>query len=117
MRAPYDALDPETTAEIEDLVAEHSLLFSRGHPESGRLRPQCRSVHASHALAQQERRMIADRTKAGLAVARARGIKLGNAKLAVDNQAAALSRAGQWPPNCNSDRAPWSAKTVERLAA
>jgi len=30
MRAPYDALDPETTAEIEDLVAEHSLLFFRG---------------------------------------------------------------------------------------
>jgi alpha-ketoglutarate-dependent 2,4-dichlorophenoxyacetate dioxygenase len=30
MRAPYDALDPETTAEIEDLVAERSLLFSRG---------------------------------------------------------------------------------------
>jgi alpha-ketoglutarate-dependent 2,4-dichlorophenoxyacetate dioxygenase len=29
MRAPYDALDPETTAEIEYLVAEHSLLFSR----------------------------------------------------------------------------------------
>jgi hypothetical protein len=29
MRAPYDALDPETTAEIEDLVAQHSPLFSR----------------------------------------------------------------------------------------
>jgi hypothetical protein len=33
----------------------------------------------------QERRMIADRTKAGFAAAKARGIKLGNAKLAVDN--------------------------------
>jgi alpha-ketoglutarate-dependent 2,4-dichlorophenoxyacetate dioxygenase len=30
MRAAYDALDPETRAEIEDLVTEHSLLFSRG---------------------------------------------------------------------------------------
>jgi alpha-ketoglutarate-dependent 2,4-dichlorophenoxyacetate dioxygenase len=30
MRAAYDALDPETKAEIEDLVTEHSLLFSRG---------------------------------------------------------------------------------------
>jgi alpha-ketoglutarate-dependent 2,4-dichlorophenoxyacetate dioxygenase len=29
MRAPYDALDPKTTAEIEDLVAEHSRLCSR----------------------------------------------------------------------------------------
>ena len=37
--------------------------------------------------------MIADRTKAGLAAAKACGIKLGNAKLAVENQAAALSRA------------------------
>ena len=29
MRAAYDALDPETKAEIEDLITEHSLLFSR----------------------------------------------------------------------------------------
>jgi alpha-ketoglutarate-dependent 2,4-dichlorophenoxyacetate dioxygenase len=30
MRAAYDALDAETKAEVENLVAEHSLLFSRG---------------------------------------------------------------------------------------
>jgi alpha-ketoglutarate-dependent 2,4-dichlorophenoxyacetate dioxygenase len=30
MRAAYDALAADTKAEIEDLVAEHSLLFSRG---------------------------------------------------------------------------------------
>src|SRR5882757_7230498 len=30
MRAAYDALDPETKAEIEDLITEHSLLYSRG---------------------------------------------------------------------------------------
>jgi len=30
MRAAYDALDPETRAEIEYLITEHSLLFSRG---------------------------------------------------------------------------------------
>jgi len=30
MRAAYDALDPDTKAEIEDLTTEHSLLFSRG---------------------------------------------------------------------------------------
>src|ERR1700722_7950155 len=29
MRAAHDALDPETKAEIEDLITEHSLLFSR----------------------------------------------------------------------------------------
>jgi alpha-ketoglutarate-dependent 2,4-dichlorophenoxyacetate dioxygenase len=30
MRAAYDALDARTKAEIEDLVCEHSLLYSRG---------------------------------------------------------------------------------------
>ncbi len=30
MRAAYDALDVATKAEIEDLVCEHSLMFSRG---------------------------------------------------------------------------------------
>jgi alpha-ketoglutarate-dependent 2,4-dichlorophenoxyacetate dioxygenase len=30
MRAAYDALDDATKAEVEDLVAEHSLMFSRG---------------------------------------------------------------------------------------
>ena len=30
MRAAFDALDDATTAEIEDLVCEHSLIFSRG---------------------------------------------------------------------------------------
>ena len=30
MRAAYDALDDVTKAEVEDLVCEHSLLFSRG---------------------------------------------------------------------------------------
>src|SRR6187551_520023 len=30
MRAAYDALDGETKAEIEDLVCEHSLMYSRG---------------------------------------------------------------------------------------
>jgi alpha-ketoglutarate-dependent 2,4-dichlorophenoxyacetate dioxygenase len=30
MRAAYDALDPETKVEVENLATEHSLLFSRG---------------------------------------------------------------------------------------
>src|SRR3954454_4854060 len=30
MRAAYDALDDETKAEIEDMVCEHSLMYSRG---------------------------------------------------------------------------------------
>jgi alpha-ketoglutarate-dependent 2,4-dichlorophenoxyacetate dioxygenase len=30
MRAAYHALDPDTKAEVEDLLTEHSLLFSRG---------------------------------------------------------------------------------------
>jgi alpha-ketoglutarate-dependent 2,4-dichlorophenoxyacetate dioxygenase len=30
MRAAWDALDPETKADLEDLVCEHSLMYSRG---------------------------------------------------------------------------------------
>jgi alpha-ketoglutarate-dependent 2,4-dichlorophenoxyacetate dioxygenase len=30
MRAAYDALDDETKTEIEDLICEHSLMYSRG---------------------------------------------------------------------------------------
>ncbi|MBO0712430.1 MAG: TauD/TfdA family dioxygenase, partial [Acetobacteraceae bacterium] len=30
MRAAYDALDDDTKAEVEDLITEHSLLYSRG---------------------------------------------------------------------------------------
>ena len=30
MRAAYDALDEETKAEIEDMICEHSLMYSRG---------------------------------------------------------------------------------------
>src|SRR6185436_15372760 len=29
MRAAYDALDPATKAEVEDMICEHSLIFSR----------------------------------------------------------------------------------------
>ena len=29
MRAAYDALDAETKAEVEDLICEHSQIFSR----------------------------------------------------------------------------------------
>jgi alpha-ketoglutarate-dependent 2,4-dichlorophenoxyacetate dioxygenase len=30
MRAAYDALDDDTKAEIEDMICEHSLMYSRG---------------------------------------------------------------------------------------
>ena len=30
MRAAYDALDDDTRAEIEDMICEHSLMYSRG---------------------------------------------------------------------------------------
>src|SRR6202008_5198054 len=40
MRAAYDALDAETKAEIEDLVCEHSLMFSRGLLGFGEFTPE-----------------------------------------------------------------------------
>jgi DNA invertase Pin-like site-specific DNA recombinase len=49
-------------------------------------------LHIYASVAEQERRMISARTKAGLAAARARGVKLGNPNLAEAQHAAALAR-------------------------
>jgi DNA invertase Pin-like site-specific DNA recombinase len=51
------------------------------------------TLHIWAALAQQERKMISDRTRAGLAAAKARGKVLGNAALAKANRDAAAERA------------------------
>jgi DNA invertase Pin-like site-specific DNA recombinase len=94
------------------------------------------TLHIYAALAQQERRMISDRTRVGLAAAKARGVVLGNADLAKANQAAAAARAADMRPVLaqlaglsaraaaaelngrgvpTPTGAPWSAKTVIRL--
>jgi DNA invertase Pin-like site-specific DNA recombinase len=50
-------------------------------------------LHLYAALAEKERALISQRTKAGLAAAKARGTVLGNANLAAANKAAAAERA------------------------
>jgi DNA invertase Pin-like site-specific DNA recombinase len=93
-------------------------------------------LHVYAAVAEEERRMIAARTKAGLAAAKANGAELGNAKLAADNHAAAVARAKKIKPilrelrdmsaraaatELNARAVPtptgalWSAKTVIRV--
>ena len=96
------------------------------------------TLHIYAALAQQERLMISQRTRVGLAAAKARGVQLGNADLAKANRGAALDRAETLRPVfaetagmsahkaadvLNSRRIatptgrPWSAKTVLRVRA
>ena len=94
------------------------------------------TLHILAAVAEHEREMIAQRTKAGLAAAKARGVELGNAALAAANREAARCRAEGLRPIFAelaglSTRAtarelnrrqvetptgrPWSAKTVTRV--
>ena len=62
MRAAYDALDDETKAEIEDLVCEHSLLYSRGQlgfteltdEEKANFRPVRQRLVRSHPVTERK---------------------------------------------------------------
>src|SRR6187402_2361592 len=56
------------------------------------------TLHIYAALAEQERRMISQRTAAGLQAAKERGVVLGNAKMIEDMQAAAAERAESLRP-------------------
>ena len=66
-------------------------------PDANRL-----TIHVLAAVSEHEREAIAERTKAGLAVAKARGVRLGNARLAEDNKRAAQQRAEALRPALKS---------------
>jgi DNA invertase Pin-like site-specific DNA recombinase len=56
------------------------------------------TLHIYAALAEQERRMISQRTSAGLQAAKARGVKLGRQELADANRLAAAARDADLEP-------------------
>src|SRR5262245_48916557 len=56
------------------------------------------TIHVLAAVAEHEREMISKRTKAGLDVAKAKGVQLGNAAQAAANRADALGHAEQLRP-------------------
>ena len=64
------------------------------------------TLHIYAALAEQERRMISQRTSAGLQAAKARGVKLGNPAQARSNAAAAARLATR---RCATRSCRWSA--------
>jgi DNA invertase Pin-like site-specific DNA recombinase len=55
-------------------------------------------LHIYAALAEQERRMISERTRAGLQAAKRRGVRLGSATIGRDNKRAAMQRAQELRP-------------------
>jgi DNA invertase Pin-like site-specific DNA recombinase len=55
-------------------------------------------LHIYAALAEKERRLISSRTKAALQAAKARGVQLGNRKIAEANKAAAAARDAELQP-------------------
>jgi len=55
-------------------------------------------LHIYAALAEQERRMISERTRAGLQAARKRGVRLGSLTIGRENRKAALQRAKELRP-------------------
>ena len=105
-------------------------------PQANRL-----TIHVLAAVAEHEREMISERTKAGLAAARARGVKLGGPRLRAINEKRrvdSLARARAIAPILSElvgmsaraaaaelnarqvetpSGAPWSAKTVIRARA
>jgi DNA invertase Pin-like site-specific DNA recombinase len=69
-------------------------------------------LHIYAALAQKERALISERTKVALAAAKARGVRLGNPKLAADNAAAAADRDAMLRPVLDQLRG----KTLREIA-
>jgi DNA invertase Pin-like site-specific DNA recombinase len=55
-------------------------------------------LHIKAAVAEEERRLISERTKAALQAAKERGVRLGNQALADANKAAAAARDAELKP-------------------
>ena len=71
-------------------------------------------LHICAALAEQDRRMISERTRAGLQAAKQGGVKLGNPSFGRDNKRAAMQRAKELRPILKSMDGALTSQAVPR---
>src|SRR5215813_3150856 len=92
---------------IATLMDSNVEFIAADNPHANRL-----TVHILAAVAEHERAAISERTKAALAAAKRRGVKLGGPRLAAARRASIKARSDQGNPGQRRQQPPWSARAL-----